>query len=232
MAAFEAEALERAACTIALTRHDGIILGGALGMTARRIRIIPPPFPSTLEQAGRSLEGDPAIVLIAGGWLPNVDSTNWFFNSIWKDLQGSLPSARVHVFGESTPRALPGVISHFSPADSGEIFGSGAILVVPLRVASGVRMKILEAWSRRVPVVATPEAARGLRGSDGKEFLLANDSQEFTAAIQTLCRDRDLRNAIVENGQEALKSHYRPATVASLLEKTYLEAMAREAGIS
>ena len=44
MAAHEANALGRAATTIALTAHDGAILGGALGMAARRIRIIPPAF--------------------------------------------------------------------------------------------------------------------------------------------------------------------------------------------
>ena len=230
MAAFEAESLDRVACTIALTGHDGAILGGALGMTARRIRIIPPPFPSTLGHTGRPLEGDPAIVLVAGGWLPNVDSTNWFFSSIWREIRGNLPLARVHVFGEHAPRAEPGVTSHLSPADSSEIFGTGAILVVPLRVASGIRMKILEAWSRKVPVVATPEATRGLHGSDGREFLLANDGREFTAAIRRLSRDKDLRNVIVENGVSALMTHYQPASVAALLEKTYIEAMARETG--
>jgi hypothetical protein len=232
MASFEAGALDRAACTIALTEHDGAILGGALGMTARRIRIIPPPFPSSLERVGRPLDGDPAIVLVAGGWLPNADSTNWFFSCIWKEIRASMPSARVHVFGENAPTTEPGAISHLSPTDSSVIFGSGAILVVPLRIASGIRMKILEAWARGVPVVATPEAARGLHGSDGKEFLLANDAQEFTAAIHRLDREKDFRNEIVANGRSALMAHHQPESVASLLEETYLEVVAREFGLN
>jgi glycosyltransferase involved in cell wall biosynthesis len=66
-----------------------------------------------------------------------------------------------------------GVETHPAPADSREAFAPGAILVVPLRIASGIRMKILEAWARGLPVVATPEAAAGLEAEDGRELLLA-----------------------------------------------------------
>lgn len=223
MAAHEARAVARAAATVTLTAHDGAILDGAQGMAVRWIRIIPPPFPSTLAKTEEPLEGDPAIVLVAGGWLPNQDSTGWFFASIWGHIRRLTPAARIHVFGGEAPRTAPAVSWQRAPTDSIHLFHRGAILVVPLRVASGIRMKILEAWARGVPVVATPEAVRGLDGSDGKEFLLARDGPEFAAAIRRLHREPNLRMKLVDAGRSALTARYDPGLVASMLEATYLE---------
>jgi len=78
------------------------------------------------------------------------------------------------------------VVTHASPSDSSAVFAAEAVLVVPLRVASGVRMKILEAWARGIPVVTTPEAAAGLEAADGSELLLARDAIAFAFAVQHL----------------------------------------------
>ena len=186
MAAYEANTLSRTATTVALTTHDGTILGGALGMAARRIRVIPPPFPSPLSKAEEPLDGDPAIVLVTGSWLPNWDSTRWFITSIWDEILPSFPGGQGPRFRRQSPSGAPGSLWQKTATDSITLFPPGAILVVPLRIASGIRMKILEAWARGVPVVATPEAVCGLDGTDGEEFLLARDGPEFAAAIQRL----------------------------------------------
>ena len=232
MAAHEANALMRAATTIALTAHDGAILGGALGMTARRIRIIPPPFPSRLPKSNKPLDGVPAIVLVAGGWLPNSDSTRWFFASIWDEIRRLSPAARVHVFGNRAPQRAPSVNWHNVPADSVTLFRPEAILVVPLRIASGIRMKILEAWARGVPVVATPEAVTGLDGTDGEEYLLARDGPEFAVAVQRLHHEPELRRKLVDGGRSALTARFDPDLVASMLEAAFFEAAAQNSLVS
>jgi hypothetical protein len=232
MAAYEANAVARTATTIALTEHDGTSLGGALGMAARRIRVIPPPFPSPLTKTEEPFDGRPAIVLMAGGWLPNSDSTSWFFASIWDEIRRLMPGARVHVFGGEAPKAAPSISWEGAPTDSITFFRRGAILVVPLWVASGIRMKILEAWARGVPVVATPEAVQGLGGTDGKEFLLARDGPEFAAAIQRLHQEPRLRRKLVDAGRSALTAGYEPNLVASMLEAAYFDAAARGLPVS
>jgi hypothetical protein len=227
MSAHEADALSRSATTIALTANDGDILGGAMGMAVRRIRVIPPPFPSLLPKAEEPLEGDPAIVLVAGSWLPNWDSTRWFLASIWDEIRRLSPAAKLHVFGSRAPRNATAVRWQNMAEESISLFRPGGILVVPLRIASGIRMKILEAWARGVPVVATPEAVCGLDGTDGKEFLLARNGPEFAAAIQRLRQRPEIRKELVAGGRSALATRFEPNLVASMLEEAYLEAAAR-----
>lgn len=225
MAAHEAQAVARAAATVTLTAHDGTILGGGTGMTARRVRVIPPPFPSPLEAADASLGGDPAVVLVGGGWLPNRDSTAWFLDSIWEHIRRRSPGARLHVFGGEAARDTHGIRWRPAPASSVSLFDPASILVVPLRVASGIRMKILEAWARGVPVIATPEAVSGLEGDGARGFILAADGPGFAAAVERVHRERGLADGLVAAGRAELAERHDPARVIAALERVYLDAL-------
>ena len=225
MAAVEAQAVHNAAATIALTRPDGEALAGGIGMRAANIHLIPPPFPADLPTADRTLPGDPAIFLLGGGWLPNKDSIRWFFDSIWEDIRRHNPDAIAHVYGDDPTPPLPSNIHHPPPADSRDLFCDGAILVVPLRVASGIRMKILEAWARGIPVVATPEAASGLGARNGDEVLLAGTGAEFAEAITRLRSEPELRRRLVDHGRKVLATRHCSNRVAGLLEETYRDAI-------
>jgi glycosyltransferase involved in cell wall biosynthesis len=101
------------------------------------------------------------------------------------------------------------------------------VLVVPLRFGSGVRMKVLEAWARGVPVVATPAAAEGLEAEDGRELLLARTPAEFAAALERLSLDPRLGAALVTAGRERLAARHDPARVASQIGGVYSACLSR-----
>ncbi len=225
--AWEGRAVRRAAATVALTAHDAARLTELAG-TAGRVHHVPAPFPSRLPSAGSALAGSPAVVLFgSSGWSPNRDETRWFVERAWPRVRSVLPGAVLHVVGLPAHggvsiRAWP------APADSREAFADGALLVVPLRVASGVRMKILEAWARGVPVVATPEAAQGLAASDGRELLLARGPAEFALALRRLQEEPGLGATLVAAGRDRLAAHHEPGAVAARLVEVY--ASARHSG--
>jgi hypothetical protein len=119
-----------------------------------------------------------------------------------------------------------GITWHAAPADSAAAFACGSIHAVPLRFGSGVRMKVLEAWARGVPVVATPEGAAGLEAADGEELLVARDAAGFAAAIRRLCEEPGLAAALAAGGRAALRRRHDPATVARRLLELYAEVQA------
>jgi glycosyltransferase involved in cell wall biosynthesis len=82
-------------------------------------------------------------------------------------------------------------------------------------------MKVLEAWARGVPVVATPEAMAGLGAAHGREVLVAQDAGEFAAAIARLHREPTLARALVAAGRAALAAHHSPTAVAARLTEIY-----------
>ena len=219
LAAWEGAAVRRCAATFTLTAEDGERLA-ALSGAGEKIYPVPAPFESELPAASEPLPGAPAIVLFGSrGWRPNASGASWFLRRAWPRVRQALPEAVLHVFGDG--RLAEGAVHHPSPSESRSAYPPGSILVVPLRIASGVRIKILEAWARGVPVVATPQAARGLDAEDGRHLLLAVDGAGFAAALKRLAREPGLGAALVESGRRRLRRRHTPSRIAERLETLY-----------
>jgi hypothetical protein len=228
MARFEAEAVRRTAATIALTRGDAGRLR-ALSGVPEKVHHIPAPFPTTLPAAEERLPGAPAVVLMgSGGWLPNEQGRAWFLRTVWPEIRAALPEAVVHLFGEpGRDHAGPGVVLHGPVEDSRRAFAPNSVLVVPVLFGSGVRMKILEAWARGVPVMATPEAAEGLDAADGRHLLLARTPADFAAAMRLLTLEKRLAPTLVAGGRELLAARHHPDGIAARLSAVYADCVAR-----
>jgi polysaccharide biosynthesis protein PslH len=217
VAAFEARALGRVAATLTLTVEDAARLA-VLGPTGAHVETVAPPFPAELPAADSALPGAPALVILAGtGWQPNVDGTRWFVEALWPAVRAAHPGARLHVFGKA-PQG-PAVSVYPPPSESRAAFAPGSIQVVPLRVASGIRIKVLEAWARGVPVIATSTAAAGLRARPGEELLLADDAHGFVAALTRLRNDPGLSARLVHGGRAALRARHDPTRIAARWEE-------------
>jgi glycosyltransferase involved in cell wall biosynthesis len=234
--------------TLALTAVDAAALRRlalAAGFPGARVIEVPAPFSAELAPGPPDLDGEPPVVMMGSrGWRPNEDAVEWFRGEVWPEVRRAVPGARLHVFGfgdGAAPVALrpsaargerplggdagsSGISWHSAPAESAVAFARGSVQVVPLRFGSGVRMKILEAWARGVPVVATAEGASGLEASDGAELLVARDGAGFAAAIRRLCDEPALAAALVRGGRAALRRRHDPVAVARRLLAAYAEA--------
>ena len=82
------------------------------------------------------------------------------------------------------------------------------IAVVPLRIGSGTRLKILESFAHRVPVVSTSLGADGLDVQNGVHLLLADNADAFAVACQRLLADSDLRKRMVDAAEELYLQRY------------------------
>lgn len=222
LARWEGEAVRRAAAVLALTAEDAARLRSLAGGQGN-VRILRAAFPDLPAAAGPPLPGDPAVVVLGSqGWLPNEDSVAWFLAEVWPLTAAALPGAVLHLFGAAPPGALPpGVVVHPPPRESAEAFAPGSILAVPLRIGSGVRIKVLEAWARGVPVVGTPAALAGLEVESGREALVAGDPPAFAAALRRLASEPGLAARLVEEGERARRERHEPARIAEELLRVY-----------
>ena len=228
LARYEGRAVAQADATLALTEPDAQRLG-ELAAGAGRLHVLPAPFLDRLPDADQALPGDPALVVLGSrGWRPNQDGARWFVEAVWPRVRQRLPKAHLHLFGgldgERRHETRPdGVTLWTSPRDSRQAFAPGSVLLVPLHVASGIRMKILESWARGVPVVATSVAVRGLHAVDGVELFVADEAEDFARALEQL-QDADRRRRMVQAGRRYLQDHHALESVAKTLEWVYGEA--------
>lgn len=222
LARWEGEAVRRAAAVLPLTAEDAARLRALAGGPGN-LRIVRAAFPDLPAASGPRLSGEPAVVVLGSqGWLPNEDSVGWFLAEVWPSTIAGLPGAMLHLFGAAPPGPLPGRVTvHPPPRESAEAFAPGSILAVPLRIGSGVRIKVLEAWARGVPVVGTPAALAGLEVEDGREALVAGDPRTFAASIGRLAAEPGLAARLVEEGRRARRERHDPARIAEELLRAY-----------
>jgi len=227
MGRFEGEAVRRTAATIALTRKDADRLRALSGEPAKVYQVAA-PFPPLMPAADEPLPGAPAVVLMgSAGWLPNERAASWFVRKVWPEVRHALPGALLHFFGEppGTP-AGSGVVLHGPLEDSRQAFAPNAVLMVPVPFASGVRMKILEAWARGVPVLSSPQGAFGLEADEGRHLLVARSPADYVAALRLLTLDAALRPALVSGARALLAERHHPELVGAGLSAVYAECVA------
>jgi glycosyltransferase involved in cell wall biosynthesis len=82
-----------------------------------------------------------------------------------------------------------------------------AVMVVPLRIGGGTRLKIFEAMAAGRAVVSTSVGAEGLDVTHGHDVLLADTPDEFAGAVITLLRDPARRDAVARAAAETAERH-------------------------
>jgi len=105
---------------------------------------------------------------------------------------------------------VPDVRPHLSQAE---------VVVVPLRVGGGTRIKIPEAMAMGKAVVSTPVGAEGLPFCDGREIRIAEQPEEFAQAVVELLRNASRRNSIGTLALKEVASQYSWDVVVDRLEE-------------
>ncbi|MDR7421389.1 MAG: glycosyltransferase [Armatimonadota bacterium] len=179
--------------------------------------------------AGREAVADPPTILFAGflAYPPNLDGAVWLLDEIAPRIWRRRPRVRFRLVGDA-PEALrqrhdpPAVTVRGVASDMWPELATADLVVVPIRFGSGTRIKILEAFAHRLPVVATPAGAEGLEVTHERELLLAGDADAFADACLRALGDLPLRRRLADAGWHLYRTRYRWADI----ERTIL-ALAR-----
>lgn len=189
----EKRAYRRASHVWALTERDA---GTVAAIAGRKADVMP------VGLAGEFFVDDPALresreVLLVGAMHSpfNRDAIDHFVEDIHPAL-ASIPGVRFTVVGG----ALPPEVASFAQAPNVEITGHAddiqpylrraACLVVPLRFAGGIRIRILYAMAAGLPVVCSPVAVEGMGLEAGRHVLVAESPAEYRGHIERLLGDR------------------------------------------
>ncbi|MHB8939415.1 MAG: TIGR03087 family PEP-CTERM/XrtA system glycosyltransferase [Thiobacillus sp.] len=122
-------------------------------------------------------------------YWPNVDAVSWFAERIFPAVRALVPGAQFTIVGSHPSDAVlelarqPGVVVTGSVPDVRPWLAHAACAVAPLRIARGVQNKVLEAMAMARPVVASAQAAEGIRAEAGRDFTLALGETEFAHAV-------------------------------------------------
>ena len=183
---------------------------------------------------------DGRIVFVGSmDWLPNEDGAKFFAHEVWPLVRRKHPHATFHIVGRN-PSAM---VARLAEIEGVEVVGTvpdvrpylaeAAVVVVPLLVGGGTRIKIFEAMAMEKPVVSTALGAEGLKVDAGEHLLLADAPDEFARAVNTLLDDREMRTQIGGAARRVVCENFSAETVArqfeAICEETVSQAMATQA---
>lgn len=179
-------------------------------LSTDRAYVLPNGFRS-LSKVERCPSKPPRIGFIGTfQWQPNVEGVRWFCHSVWPVIKGQISGARLRVVGEGTEMASQwgeDVDGLGRIQDVGNEIATWSVMIVPIRIGGGTRIKVLEAFARRCPVVATKLGAFGYDIHDGQELLLADDHAVFASRCLEVIESSKLAEALVDRAhQKFLKS--------------------------
>src|ERR1700733_1878705 len=167
--------------------------------------------------------------------VPNVDGLLFFIRDIWPKILAARPAAQFIVVGANPApelRALeaPGVTIVGPVDDLRPFLSRAAVVVVPLRLGSGTRLKILESWAMARPVVSTSLGAEGLESVAGRHLLIADDPDEFAAAVLRILNEPELATRLGAAGRALVSESYSWRGTAESLAAFFRQALATRDG--
>jgi glycosyltransferase involved in cell wall biosynthesis len=201
MRRYERRALQRFDHVLAVSDADRDAF--ARMTNAERISVIPTGVDVAQYRvaAGRSATEPLVMFLGSMDWEANVDAVEFFCRDVWPAVRAAIPAARFRIVGRNPAPRVRALAS-----DSVQITGTvasvvdhlqaAAVVVVPLRIGGGTRLKIFEAMAAGRPVVSTSIGAEGLDVVHGRDIVLADAAPRLAAAVVELLRDPERRESL------------------------------------
>ncbi|HEY6270840.1 MAG TPA: glycosyltransferase family 4 protein [Terriglobales bacterium] len=185
------------------------------------------------------LEAEERRVLFMGAmdWYPNQDAANFFVGRILPHLHGMVSDFTFVVSGRNPPADFR---SRFELLHNVEVTGTvpdmrdeiarAAVCVVPLRIGSGTRLKILEAAAMGKPIVSTHLGAEGLEFVDGEEIILADVPEAFAAAVAGLLTNQAWRQRLGQAARRRVEQQYSLMALREALRTALNDSVGYTAG--
>lgn len=198
---------------------DGVVAPNGVDL----VRFAPTPPPG----------GRRVLFLGSLDYEPNVDGITWFASEVWPTVRAAVPDATLTVAGH---RPVPGVVALGTQPgievvgavpDAAACYAEHDVVVVPLRIGTGSRLKALEAMASARPTVGTSIGLEGLDLEDRPGAAsVADDPAPLAAAVIAMLRDDERARALAAEGRAHAEERFGWAASAGAIADPVLRRLA------
>ena len=220
---YEAEVCRLSRLVFVVSDVDRAVLADLAGRSVQ-FCTVPIAVDATGVRPIDTLTAEPRLLFLGGlHWPPNADALATFVTQMWPRVRRAVPNATLTSVGRDDHpvaeecRAAPGVsITGWVP-DIDPFVERSRVLVVPMRAGSGMRVKILEAMARGVPVVSTTVGCEGIDVEPGRHLLVADAPDAFADAVIQVLKDDRLAQSLSRAARSLVLDRYDVPAVSSLV---------------
>jgi glycosyltransferase involved in cell wall biosynthesis len=180
-----------------------------------------------------SLPHTPDAIMFLGTFkfFGNRDAIRWLIELVWPVLQGFRPGLTFYVVGNQPPRWLrqasdQRLIVTGWVEDVRAYLIRSMVVVSPIRIGSGTKLKIMEAMAIGRPVVTTTMGLEGIPAVDGRDLLVRDEPGPFAEAILQLLDHPSMAATMGRTARELIERMYSWDAAVKSLEQCYRVAVA------
>ena len=136
-------------------------------------------------------------------WKPNQEAINWFIDNVWPTIHEINPKSYFHIAGKGMSKSfhaktLNGLVNHGEVENAKYFISKHKIMLVPLFIGSGLRVKIIEGLSMGKCIITTNIGLQGIQCKHMENILIANSVEDFINTMQ-FCLDNPEKVKQIEN---------------------------------
>lgn len=196
---------------ITLTEKDKEILSSDI--SSEKIYVSPASIPVLKTGTGPFIPFRNKLVFIgSSGHLPNTDGIDWFIKEILPGVEKGIPDIKLEIIGrwesDYKKRYQKKNIVFSGFIENLETVFSSSLLIVPIRIGSGMRLKIIEAVNLGIPFITTTIGVEGLNFENDKDCIIADTPESFADGIVRLSKDGSGQQEFVNHAAIKLKEKY------------------------
>jgi polysaccharide biosynthesis protein PslH len=158
---------------------------------------------------------EPGLVVFNGvlDYRPNLDAARWLVEEVWPRVRSAAPAARLLIVGRGRAadrRRLErdGVATTGEVPSVAALLGRATVIVVPVRMGGGTRLKVVEALAMSRPIVSTTLGCEGIDVIDGEHLLIADTPDDVAMATVRLLTDERLGAQLGVRGRALAVERY------------------------
>ncbi len=163
-------------------------------------------------------------------YYPNIDAVIYFAEEILPIIRGKGDNLPFCIAGRDPSTEIQSLTDKYSyvevvanPKKMTDVAQECSICIVPIRLGSGTRIKILHAMAMGLPVISTSLGCEGLEVIDGKNILIRDEPQDFAEAVLQLRQDSELWHELRNNGRKLMEEKYDWHSIFAQYEQELME---------
>ena len=167
-------------------------------------------------------------------WYPNIEAVDFIASEIWPKIKAKFPETYLDIIGANPPGNIielakhdPQFNVHGFVDDIRPLLNEAKCYVCPIKDGGGTKLKIVDALSMGMAIVADEIACEGINVTDNKNVLFASSAQEYLAAIEKVFTNSDKQQNLEQEARILAEKEYSYEMIGKQLADLFTQYLTK-----